>query len=456
MAAYPFSDGTPQASQIPIPPHCYFDYELHFENGQAGTYFYHSHVGFQAVTCSGPLVIEERTAPPYQYDEERMIYLSDIFNETDSSIIEGLTSNPFAWSGETNAVLINGMGVANTVPVNSTSSCPLATIAVQAGKTYRIRFTGATALSFVSLGFEGHNLSVIEADGAYTKEIDTAFMQIGPGQRYSALLRTKTCDELQHKRQYWIQAETRERPTLYRGYAILTYADECGAPVSLNEQVVSTPPIQLPNTTLGWLDYQLQPLAPNDFPSLSEVTRRVTVTVHQIINGTIIWAENGLPWFEDFPRKPYLVDLYENDGSGLPDYATAVANGGMDNRTRAFPAKLGEVLEIVIQNSGSTNGGLDVHPFHAHGAHFYDIGSGNGTYDPALNEINLRGTSPVKRDTTMLYRYETTTTPGANAGWRAWRLRVTEAGVWMIHCHTLQVTKQFKWLGVNSDGCFSI
>lgn len=25
-----------------------------------------------------------------------------------------------------------------------------------------------------------------------------------------------------------------------------------------------------------------------------------------------------------------------------------------------------------------------------------------------------------------------------NAGWRGWRLRVQDAGVWMIHCHILQ------------------
>jgi len=322
--------------------------------------------------------------------------------------------------------------VSNTVASNEASSCPLATIAVQPGKTYRFRFVGATALSFVSLAFEGHNLSVIEADGGYTKPIETSFMQVGPGQRYSALLKSKTCDELQCQRQYWIQTETRERPTLYRGYGLLAYSDECGV------QIPAAPPLTLPNTSLGWLDYELEPLVPNDFPTLEEVTRRVTITVQQIINGSITWAENGLPWTTAFPRKPYLVDLYEHDESGLPNYAVAVANGGMDNRTRAFPAKLGEVLEIVIQNSGATNGGLDVHPFHAHGGHVYDIGAGNGTYDAGANEQRLRGTSPVKRDTTMLYRYEMTTTPGAHGGWRAWRLRVTEPGVWMIHCHTLQ------------------
>jgi len=56
-----------------------------------------------------------------------MIYLSDIFNKTDSQILEGLIANPFVWSGETNTVLINGMGVSDTLLGEDTSSCPLPT-----------------------------------------------------------------------------------------------------------------------------------------------------------------------------------------------------------------------------------------------------------------------------------------------------------------------------------------
>ena len=45
MATSPFSDGSPVASQWPIPPEHFFDYEVFVPVGQAGTYFYHSHVG---------------------------------------------------------------------------------------------------------------------------------------------------------------------------------------------------------------------------------------------------------------------------------------------------------------------------------------------------------------------------------------------------------------------------
>lgn len=96
-----------------------------------------------------------------------------------------------------------------------------------------------------------------------------------------------------------------------------------------------------------------------------------------------------------------------------------------------------------------------MHPFHAHGAHYIDLGSGNGTYDPVANEANIKGKNLVKRDTTMLYRYGEKFVPGSDMGWRAWRLRVTEPGVWMIHCHILQhmiMGMQTVWImGNESD-----
>ncbi len=63
---------------------------------------------------------------------------------------------------------------------------------------------------------------------------------------------------------------------------------------------------------------------------------------------------------------------------------------------------------------------------------------GNGTYDPTENEKKLTGYNPVLRDTTNLYQYEAYTKAGSLAGWRGWRLRVQDPGVWMIHCHILQ------------------
>jgi FtsP/CotA-like multicopper oxidase with cupredoxin domain len=114
-------------------------------------------------------------------------------------------------------------------------------------------------------------------------------------------------------------------------------------------------------------------------------------------------------------------------------------NNGWDPSTRAFPAEVGEVLDIVwLSNSGPT-GVFEYHPMHAHGEHYWDLGSGNGTYDPVANEANFKNYTPARRDTTMLFRYAEKGKDEVTAGWRAWRIRVTDknVGAWMMHCHIL-------------------
>ncbi|KAI1323959.1 Cupredoxin [Xylariaceae sp. FL0255] len=457
QATYPFSDGTPQASQWPIPTQHFFDYELNTTSFE-GTYFYHAHVGFQAVSAAGALIIEDSGKPPYEYDGEKVVLLQELFNETDSTIEAGLISSQFTWSGEPNALLINGKGISNYGIVNP-SSAGLSVISVKPEQTYRFRFIAGTALSIAMVGFENHtDFKIIAADADYTKPYSVDLFQIGSGQRYDALLTTKSCAELGKfgKRDFYLQYENRDRPSTERNYAVLRY-ETCHCK-GLNATSVSlssnpeTVPITLPPTLNGWLDYKLEPLVPNDFPSASEVTRRIIINAQQVGNGSIIWQDDGFAWTEDgsdtqnvtHPYEPYLVALYKNDTNYIPDYAAAIANGGLDKKTNTFPGKLGEVLEIIVQDvgeityDGSAGGGLDSHPWHMHGRHFYDIGSGQGKFDPSVAEKQLAGSTPIMRDTAMLYRYNATTGVNEVASWRAWRVRVEDPGVWMVHCHWLQ------------------
>ena len=98
------------------------------------------------MSASGPLIVEDIGEPPYAYDEELVIQFQDYFNETDTTIEQGLVATPFVWSGETNAVLINGFGVSIGETAGK-DGCELPVIHVEPGKTYRMRFIGATALS---------------------------------------------------------------------------------------------------------------------------------------------------------------------------------------------------------------------------------------------------------------------------------------------------------------------
>lgn len=374
-----FSDGTPSASQWPIAPLHFFDYEVHPEPDDAGTYFYHSHVGFQMSTASGPLIIEDVPGPPYDYDDELIVQLGDYFKKPDHAIEEGLTARPFFWSGETSAVLINGVGVATGATAGN-GSCKLPVIYVDPGKTYRMRFIGTTALSMVQLGIvDHHEFKIIDADGHYKKPYTESFMQVSTGQRFDVLFKTKSAEELGGKTDYLIQFETRDRPEVYTGYGVLRYS---GGKPSIST-APSKPPLSLSHPSYSWLEYALEPLLPNNFPTADEVTRRVVIYDRQVLAHTYIWRSNGDQWnhstIYDTPGdRPYLVNIYEKGPAAIPNFERALYNRGWDPVTYTFPAKIGEVLEIIWVNTGSLvhdNGGVDYHPFHAHGGHYYDIGS---------------------------------------------------------------------------------
>ncbi|KAI9735469.1 MAG: hypothetical protein M1818_006475 [Claussenomyces sp. TS43310] len=476
----PFSDGTPQASQWPIKPGEYFDYEIKPNIGEAGTYFYHSHVGFQAVSAAGPLIVEEQLnkLPPFAYDDERIVFISELFNKTDS-MVENELLEPLSvvkWTGEAETILVNGNsflgldGNDSQTPEPWTkseppvvSTCGPEVIQVEPGKTYRMRMIGGSALNLVSLGFEDHpELSVMAADGRYTKLAYTDRIQIAGGQRYDFLLRTKTEDELRRlgKTAFWVQLEGRYRPINVTSYALLSYTSD----LAFNQTTALAPPakapLTIPNTIQNWLEYTLEPLEPNGFPSADKVNRQVFLSSAQLTatSGVFATVQNHT-WTESnqhlgntsFNEKdptvgtPYLVDIYRHGDAAIPDYETTVQkHGGWDPNFNVYVAKVGEIIDIILVNEpDGLSIGFDIHPWHIHGGHVYDLGSGPGTYNATTNEERLNGYNPVLRDTTMLYKYTEGEYVGENMNftsqaWRAWRLQVQDAGVWMVHCHILQ------------------
>ncbi|KFY73696.1 hypothetical protein V499_06224 [Pseudogymnoascus sp. VKM F-103] len=447
MATAPFSDGTPQAAQWPIPPFHFFDYELYVPIGFAGTYFYHSHVGLQAISATGPLIIEDKDKPPYHYDDDLIVFLQDVFPDTDEFIEHALLAVPMEYERAQEMVLINGKGGGIVSSDGSRCNDELSVIDVEPGKTYRLRLIGGTGLSFDILAIEGHEtLQVIEAEGAYTDKFATHVMQVSPGQRFSFLIDTLKKPAKQY---YYIQLESREFGPPTRSFAVLNY----GPPSTDKTPKVyppATDPITLPPTDPYWLEYSLRPYNNTkhpaashnalDFPTAEEVTRRVNITSHlDIPGGGLLYTINGQTWNEGLVHEPYLVSLYKDGGSNWPSMERALQHDGLDPVTYAFPADIGEVIEIVVQGTGSAGGGTETHPWHAHGAHYWDLGSGEGVYNREENEARWRSSigHPIRRDTTNLYMYGGKSPNGTLSAWRAWRLRIDHPGVWMIHCHLL-------------------
>jgi len=82
-------DGVPGISFDGINPGETFTYK--FQINQSGTFWYHSHSGFQEQTgLYGAIVIEPKAKEPYEYDREYVLVLSDYSDEKPSSIYRKL------------------------------------------------------------------------------------------------------------------------------------------------------------------------------------------------------------------------------------------------------------------------------------------------------------------------------------------------------------------------------
>ena len=245
------------------------------------------------------MIVDSSEDEPYHYDEERILQFGDYYNKTDSILIEGLLANPFKWTGETNALLLNGKS--GTKAGNSTtavSSCAPAIIRVSPGKTYKFRWIGSTAISLITLGIEDHpNVTIVEADGSFTQPFQTDHIQIASGQRFSTIFTAKSLPDIlaSNKTSYWLQMENRERPANVSGYALLQYDLDGYDRNTIPSLLPANKPVDLPSRVYDWLEYALQPLNPDfdPFPPLANVTRTIYIQANQLINGTYQWQQNG-------------------------------------------------------------------------------------------------------------------------------------------------------------------
>jgi L-ascorbate oxidase len=326
-------------------------------------------------------------------------------------------------------------------------------IEVEPDTIYRFRTIGGVALSPLVFQLQDHdNLTIISADARYTQPASTDLIQMGAGQRYDFIIHTKTEEELRSlgRSMFWMQIEPRYRDINSTSYAILSYKTDLGFNSTVPSSAPPEPPIDIPFNNQYWMEYTLQPLQPNGFPSAKQVTRQVFLASSQLISKSgFSWTVSNRTWTENNeheddtpynntnsrPNTPYLVDIYRRGEAAIPDYNKAVQEyGGWDPDFNVYPAKVGEVVDIILINEpNGIAGGFDAHPWHIHGDHVYDLGSGPGTYNATENEEKLIGYNPIQRDTSLLFKYVLGNDIGTghdytSQGWRAWRVKVQNPG----------------------------
>jgi len=180
-------DGVPHLTQPPIAANGgRFLYE--FELPDAGTYWYHPHLGNPEQVSRGlygALIVEEREPPAV--DRDVVWVLSDWELDRHGRLDEEFTS-PMAASHDGR--------IGNTVTVNGMVRD---TFAVQPGERIRLRLINAASARICGLVFEGHAPTVVALDGHPVAPHAAPRVVLGPGMRADLMLDCTAKPGSQHR-----------------------------------------------------------------------------------------------------------------------------------------------------------------------------------------------------------------------------------------------------------------
>ncbi|CAO1623819.1 unnamed protein product [Sympodiomycopsis kandeliae] len=453
----PYADGT-ISSQWPIAPGKWFEYEMKPTEDDIGTRFYHAHVGFQSINANGPLIVED-PKPPFEYDYDETMLISDYWHKTEKVMLEGIQNNNFTWIGTADVTMINGKGISSDLKGDPYI------LDVEYNKTYNLRFIGAQGLMYYKFSLFNHTFVLIEEDGTYVQPIGLDSLEIGAGQRLGTLLESKNEDQVDKDGLdgcYWMRFESRWRTPPAFGWAVVRYPGGCTnglkVPVSNNTAAYLAPSVP------PWVSGSLQPYSKNKEktpPDDKSVTRRIVLWAQQVLalHSTTrpLWPINDLSYNETTLQSndPYMIQLYKNE-TIRPSYDRAMSlplkpfgsedyfQQSWDPVSKTWTAKGGEVIDIVIVNNGSAiNSKTEVHPWHFHSSKFWHMATGVGDFSmQAYHDVKASGAfqHPILKDTVTVFPGLDGTVPkNSSSGWvlLRYQVRPEQAGVWPLHCHII-------------------
>ncbi|KAL0395621.1 UNVERIFIED_CONTAM: L-ascorbate oxidase [Sesamum calycinum] len=439
----PWMDGTEGVTQCPILPGETFVYR--FVVDRPGTYLYHAHYGMQreaGLYGSIRVGLPDGQTEPFLYDYDRSIILNDWYHKSTYEQAAGLSSIPFVWVDEPQSILIQGRGRFNcNAPgieaglCNATSpECVPYALTVVPGKTYRLRIGSLTALSALSFEIEGHNMTVVEADGHYVEPFVVKNLFIYSGETYSVLIKA----DQDPSRNYWASAKVVSRnSTTPNGLAIFNYY-----PNHPRRNPPTPPPVGPRWDDVGpRLSQSLAIKAHRGYihpPPQTSDRVIVMLNTQNRVNGHVRWSVNNVSF--NLPHTPYLIAYKHNllhafeqtpppDGYDYANYDIFNVNTKNVNATTsnaAYRLAFNTTVDIILQNANTMNpNNSETHPWHLHGHDFWVVGYGTGKFDMFNDPKKYNLVDPIMKNTVAVHPY----------GWTALRFRADNPGVWAFHCH---------------------
>lgn len=245
-------DGVPGLSYPGIMPGETFTYR--FTLKQSGTYWYHSHSGFQEMTgMYGALIIEPRETDIIHSDRDLVVQLSDWTDENPMQVFGKLKtqSDYYNFNQPTvqdfvRDVAKNGLNSAlanrkmwNEMRMSPTDLADLSNATLtylmngttpmgnwhgifKPGEKVRLRFINGSSNSFFDVRIPELKMTVVQADGQNIEPVSVDEFRFGPGETYDVIVQPKNDA-------YTLFAQSMDRSGYARG--TLAIAESLDAPV---------------------------------------------------------------------------------------------------------------------------------------------------------------------------------------------------------------------------------
>ena len=227
---------------------------------QSGTYWYHSHSGFQEQTgLYGPIIIDPKDPESFTYDRDYVVTLSDWTDEDPVDVYSKLKklSHYYNFNERSHADLMADLqekgvsgtwnerkmwnqmrmsqrdlsdvtGYTYTFLMNGVTPADGWLGLFERGERVKLRFVNAAAMTFFDVRIPGLKMTVVAADGQYVEPVSVDEFRIGVAETYDVLV------EPHDDRAYTIFAQAIDRS----GYARGTLAPDA----SLNADVPELDP----------------------------------------------------------------------------------------------------------------------------------------------------------------------------------------------------------------------
>jgi L-ascorbate oxidase len=246
-------DGVPGISFPGIQPGETFTYR--FPIRQAGTYWFHSHSGFQEPDGAyGAIVIEPEGREPFRYSREYVVQLTDKHPHSGDRIMRNLKMMPDYYNRQQQTVGeffsdASENGLINTIQdrmawgdmrmmkadvedlqgftglINGMGPEQNWTGIFEPGERIRLRFINSSAMTYFDVRIPGLEMTVVQADGNNVQPVSVDEFRIGVAETYDVIVRPKDAQA------YTIFAESMGRS----GYARATLAPKQGMAAAVPE-----------------------------------------------------------------------------------------------------------------------------------------------------------------------------------------------------------------------------